>query len=71
MDALDVEGEAGGREVDAEPAQEPVVAAAAAEDVTQRRVVDLEDRAAVVAEVAQQAEVDLDPIGDAVRSSAS
>ena len=34
----------------------------------ERRVVDLEDRAAVVAEVAEQAEVDLDPVGGAARS---
>jgi len=42
-----------------------VVAAAAAEDVAEGGVIDLEDRTGVIAEVAQQAEVDLDALGDA------
>src|SRR5689334_17282217 len=63
VDAVQVEGEAGGGEVEPELLHQPVVAAAAAEDVAQRRVVDLEDRAAVVVEVAQQPEVDLHPVG--------
>ena len=39
--------------------------------MAERRVVDLEDRAAVVAEVAQQAEVDPDPVRDAPRSASA
>src|SRR5690606_1036644 len=62
---LEVQGEAGGRQGPAEAAHELVVAAAAAEDVPERRVVDLDDRAGVVAEVAQEAEVELDALGDA------
>ena len=65
MHPLEVEREAGRRQVAPEARQQPVVAAAAAEHVAERRVVDLEDRAAVVAEVAQQAEVDLHPLGGA------
>ena len=64
VQALEVEREAGRRQRAAEAAHELVVAPAAAEDVAERRVVDLEDRAGVVAEVAQQAEVELDPVGD-------
>ena len=52
---LQVEAEAGGRHLAPEAAEQVVVAAAAAEDVAEGRVVDLEDRAGVVAEVAQQA----------------
>src|SRR6202000_1072477 len=55
VDALQVEGEAGRGQGEAELGEEAVVAAAAAQHVAHRRVVDLEDRAAVVAEVAQQA----------------
>ena len=62
-----VEGEAGGRQLAAEAPEQPVVAAAAAEDVAERRVVDLEDRAGVVAEVAQQAQVELNAVRDAPR----
>ena len=47
----------------AEAAHQLVVAPAAAEDVAERRVVDLHDRARVVAEVAQQPEVEVDPVG--------
>ena len=65
VDALEVEREARRGQRAAEAAHELVVAAAAAEDVAERRVVDLEDRAGVVAEVAQQAEVEPDPVGDA------
>src|SRR5689334_17099116 len=61
--AVQVEREARGGEVEAKSLHQAVVAAAAAEHVPQGRVVDLEDRAAVVAEVAQQAEVDLHPLG--------
>ena len=68
--ALEVEREAGGRQRPAEAAHQLVVAAAAAEDVAERRVVDLEDRAGVVAEVAQQAEVEPDPVGDAALGAA-
>ena len=65
VDPLQVEAEARGRHGSAEAADQVVVAAAAAEDVAQRGVVDLDDRAGVVAQVAQQAEVELDPIRDA------
>ena len=61
VQALEVEREAGRGQRAAEAAHQLVVAAAAAEDVAERRVVDLEDRAGVVAEVAQQAEVDAGP----------
>ena len=70
VQALQVEREAGRRQRAAEAAHQLVVAAAAAEDVAERRVVDLEDRAGVVAEVAQQAEVEADPVGDAARARA-
>ena len=60
MHPLQIEAEAGGRHGAAEAADQIVVAAAAAEDVAQRGVVDLDDRARVVAEVTQQAEVELD-----------
>ena len=60
-------GRAGRGQVDAEGGEEAVVAAAAAEHMAERRVVDLEDRPVVIAEVAQQAEVDLDPLGDPAR----
>jgi hypothetical protein len=63
--ALQVESESRRGQIDAEALQQPVVATATAEHVPERRVVDLEDGAAVVAEVAQQPEVDLDPLGDA------
>src|SRR6185295_5437744 len=65
VDAVQVKGEARGGEVETESLHQAVVAAASAEHVPQGRVVDLEDRAAVVAEVAQQAEVDLHPLGRA------
>ena len=61
MHPLQIEAEAGGRHWGPEAADEVVVAAAAAEDVAERRVVDLDDRARVVAEVAEQAEVELHP----------
>ena len=63
MDPVEIQGEAGGGEVEPEALHQAVVAAAATEHVAERRVVDLEDGAAVIAEVAQQAEVDLDPLG--------
>ena len=65
MDALQVEAETGRRVVEAEALHQPVVAAAAAEDAAERRVVHLEDGAAVVAQVPQQTEVNLDPLGSA------
>src|ERR687898_216774 len=43
--------------------EQTVVASPAADDVAQSGVVDLEDRARVVAEVAKQAEVEPDPLG--------
>src|SRR4051794_30990581 len=64
MDPLQVEAEAGGRHGAAEAANQVVVAAAAPEDVAQRGVVDLDDRARVVAEVAEQAQVELNPAGN-------
>src|SRR5689334_24944094 len=67
VDALQVKSEASRRQVGTEALEQAVVAAAAAEHVPERRIVDLEDGAAVVAEVAQQAEVDLHAAGDAAR----
>ena len=64
VEPLEVEREAGGRVRPAEPPEQLVVAAAAADALTDGGVVDLEDRAGVVAEIAEQAEVDLDAIGD-------
>src|SRR6185312_7731212 len=63
VDALQVEREAGRGQVQAELGEEAVVTAAAAEHVAHGGVIDLEDRAAVVTEVSQQAEVDLDAVG--------
>ena len=47
-----------------EAPEQVVVAAAAADHVAERRVVDLEDRAGVVAEVAHQAEVEDHAVGE-------
>src|SRR5215213_3153065 len=51
MEALEKEGEAGGRKWSPEPAEQVVVAAAAADRMADRGVVDLEDRTGVVAEI--------------------
>src|SRR5215203_772421 len=64
VDALQVQGEARRRQIEAEPLQEVVVASATAQHVAQGRVVDLEDGAAVVAQIAKQAEVDLHAVSD-------
>ena len=64
VETLQVQGESGGRERPAETTEQGVVSPAAADCVTDGRVVYLQDRPRVVAEVAEQTEVDLDPIGD-------
>ena len=64
MEALEEEREPDRRQRPAEAAHQVVVAPAAAEDVTERRVVDLKDRAGVVAEVAKEAEVELNALAD-------
>src|SRR4051812_30900773 len=57
VDALDVERQAGRGQRPAEAPAQVVVAPAAADRVADGRVVDLEDGAGVVAQVAHQAEV--------------
>ena len=63
--ALDVERHAAGGQRPAEAAEQVVVAAAAAEREAHGRVVDLEHRARVVAELAHEAEVEDHPVGHA------
>ena len=58
--------EADGRQRAAEAPEQVVVAPAAAERLAERRVVDVEDRARVVAQAAGQAEVEDDALGDRV-----
>ena len=60
MYSLEVETEARRRQGDAEPLHQTVVTSAAANRLADRRVVDLENRTGVVAEVAQHAHVQLD-----------
>ena len=67
MDALEVKRETRRRQVAAEAPDQPVVPTSSAQDVSERRVVDLEDRSAVVAEVAQQPEIEPDAVGHAPR----
>ena len=68
---LQVEREAHRGQAPAEPPHQLVVAPAAAEDVAKRRVVDLDDRARVVAQVTEQAEVELNSLGHPAAASAS
>src|SRR3954453_10120102 len=63
VDALDVERPAARRQLAPEAAEQVVVAAAAAERHAERAVVDLEDRARVVAQRARHPEVEDDPPG--------
>ena len=58
MQAVNAEGEADGRQSASEASEEVVVAASAADRRAQRGVVDLEYGAGVVADVAQQSEVE-------------
>ncbi len=60
VEALEEEREADGVERPAVAAHQVVVAPAAADHVAERGVVDLQDRARVVADVAKQAEVEVD-----------
>ena len=62
---LDRQREADRRQRPAEAAEQLVVAPAAADRHAERRVVDLEDRARVVAEAAHEPEVEDQPLGDA------
>ena len=64
VQAVDAEREADGRQAPAEAAQQVVVAPAAADRGAERGVVDVEHGARVVADVAHQAEVEDDPLGD-------
>ena len=67
QDALDADGKARGRAGAAEVGQQVVVAAAAGEREAEARRVRLEDHARVVAEVADDAEVEAHVLLDAVR----